>query len=1186
MKRVQARSVLLFCAAWLLVAAGAAAAQEFRGTFRGQVVDASGGALPGATVNVQNVETNEVATATTNQEGNYTIPFLRPGNYTLTVEMNGFNKHVRSGLQLQVGASVTINVQMAVGGLTEEVSVTAESPVLETNNANRGQVIDNKFLAELPMQARNPFALSVLVAGVNYNAQAIYLRPFDNGALADWSINGGQNRNNEFLLDGAPNNANQGGNNIAYVPPASAVQEFKIQTNSYDAQYGRTAGGVVNVSIKSGSNTLHGEGYEYYRRKFLDANSFLLNTRAPLPGETKAFKADHYYDQYGFSLDGPVRIPGLYNGTNKTFFLFTGERYREGTPNALIGSTPTAAMRNGDFSNYRDVNGNLILVYDPATGRQEGNNWVRDPFPNNIIPQNRIDPLARKILDYYPLPNKVTPGVPEWQSNLAYDEHINRDVFWNWIGKVDHNFGANNRTFFRYAKNERQEIRNTTPIRTGPGQNGQLPLIRANTAAVGDWVHTRGNTVFNMRASYTYYLELSRADAGFGFDSATLGFPPSLVSQLPRKLFPIIELSDNSTLGRGISENANYIWTIQPNISMNRGRHSIRSGLDIRSTHVQNRNSGEAGMRLTFNRGFTQRVFNTGENTSGSGIASLLLGAPGGGNIDNNVQPDYLWSYVAPWVQDDWKISSRLTLNLGFRWDFNSPVGEKNNQLNYIFDPTLTNPVTSRMNAAAFPAFVPVKGGLTFVGVEGNPERPWKWDMNNIQGRIGAAYQLNDKTVLRGGYGRYYLNPTGQGFNNGFSISTPFISSNDSGRTPLYNLGNPFPNGVIQAPGSSLGALTFLGRGPGYANTGFKVPNIDHVSFGIQRELPWRTSIEVSYAGSREHGVQSSFGGINEPSLDFLRACDVTRGGNRQNCDQLITNPFFGVAGFEGTSRFTNATISRFELARPYPAFTGITETERNDGKLTYDSLQVVGNKRMSKGLSVNVTWTYVPRWEEVGGFIDNNTKELNVGPYFAHRKHRVTAAGVWEIPGKGLPNVLGYVLGGWSLAPVFIFQSGQPWDLPGNVELVGDASLHVHKGNGPGGSGQFIYGVQPCVSQRNATTGNYDLLPVSVNYGCTQAFFVVREAFQTRSAPFRDDRYRRPHFAQLDLNFAKTTRITDKMRVQFRVEAFNVFNSPMYDERGYNTGTTNADFGRINRNSTTQSNFQRFVQLGARFLF
>nr|MBA3642422.1 carboxypeptidase regulatory-like domain-containing protein [Acidobacteriota bacterium] len=381
----------LFCAAVLLASVAGAYAQEFRATVRGRVVDSSGGALPGATVNVQNQDTNEVATATTNQEGSFTVPFLRPGNYTLTVEMSGFQKYTRTDMRLQVGQTAEITAQLGVGGLTEELTVLSEAPLLETSRADRGTVIDSARIAELPLQSRSPMALVVLVAGVTYNGPAIYLRPFDNGALADWSMTGGSNRNNEFLLDGAPNNANQGGNNIAYVPPAEAVHEIKISTNSYDAQYGRTAGGVVNMSLKSGSNSFHGVVYDFMRRKALAANSHILNTR-------NAPKTDQYIDQYGFSLDGPV-------WRNKTFFLFTGEKYREGTPAPLFSTVPTPAMKNGDFSGLVDASGNLIRIYDPATGRDVNNVWTRDPFPGNIIPADRINPTAQAIMKYWPDPN-------------------------------------------------------------------------------------------------------------------------------------------------------------------------------------------------------------------------------------------------------------------------------------------------------------------------------------------------------------------------------------------------------------------------------------------------------------------------------------------------------------------------------------------------------------------------------------------------------------------------------------------------------------------------------------------------------------------------------------------------------------------------------------------------------------
>jgi hypothetical protein len=1148
-----------FLGAVLMLGVATLNAQEFRATIKGQIVDASGGALPGATVTVQNVETKEVASATTNAEGNYTIPFLRPGSYTLTAELTGFTKHVRQGLVLQVGQSTTINAQLAVGGVTEEVSVTAETPLLETNNANRGTVIDQA-----------PMALAVLVAGVNYNAQAIYLRPFDNGALADWSMNGGSNRNNEFLLDGAPNNANQGGNNIAYVPPAAAVQEFKMQTNSYDAQYGRTAGGVVNVSLKSGTNSFHGEAYDFMRRKALAANSFILNSR-------NAPKTDQYIDQYGFSVDGPIF-------KNKTFFLFTGERYREGTPAPLFGTVPTPAMKRGDFSGLVDAQGRQITIYDPLTGRDVNGVWTRDPFPGNIIPAGRINETAKRIMQYWPDPNTTTAGVAPWQNNLEWAAHFNRDIFWNWVGKVDHNFGANDRAFFRWGENKRNEIgnRGSNAIRSGPGQGGQLPLWRANRAIVGDWVHTFGaGTVFNLRSSYTYFLEWSYSQYALGFD-ATEFWPASLVDQMPAKaiggVFPQVELDQFITLSRGNAPNRNRIYTIQPNVSLTRGKHNIRSGLDVRSTNVFNENYNNGGGNVSFNRNFTRSTLNSTSVLEGNAFAGFLLGAPSGGSVDVNPKPHYQWLFVAPWIQDDWRVNNRWTLNLGFRWDINGSVTEDDNMLNYAFDPAIVNPVSARVGQQ-------VMGGIRFVGVDGAPDRPWKLDKDNFQFRVGTAYSLNDKTVLRAGYGKYFLNPTSQGNNAGFSLSTGVISSFDGGRTPTYVLSNPWPSGIQAPPGSSLGAETFLGRGPDFSNPDFAVPNVHQFSVGVQRELPWRISLDVTYAASRSYDLEAGFSAYNEPSAEFQARCDVTLGGSRSFCDQLLPNPFYQVPGFEGTTRFTNQSLTRFELNRPFPAFTGIDRNQNNVGKLIYDSMQFVANKRMSKGITINASYTWVPRWTEIGGYVDAVSGLLNEGPYFSHREHRVTGSGVWELPWfRGERSLKGYLLGGWSVAPALVYQSGRPWDMPGNVDLAPGVSLDEIALPGKK-EGQFIYGVKPCIGQRQAN-GTYALLSVSQAYGCTEPYFLIRQNFQRRTAMNRYDEFRRPSLFMLDVNFAKMTPITDRVRLQVRLEAFNLLNSPQYDERQYNTSTSSADFGRINRNSTGQSGFQRFVQLGFRLIF
>ena len=807
---LRARSLFLSICVLMLATVGSAGAQEFRATVKGQVADTSDAALPGATVTVQNQDTNEIATAVTNTEGAYTLPFLRPGLYTLTVEMSGFQKNIRKDMRLEVGQVATVNVQLGVG-LTETVNVSSEAPLLETSRADRGQVIDSARIAELPLQSRSPMALAVLVAGVNYNAQAIYLRPFDNGALADFSMNGGQNRNNEFLLDGVPNNANQDGNNIAYVPPAEAVQEFKVATNSYDAQYGRTAGGVVNMSLKSGTNAFHGVGYEFYRRKWLDSNSFLLNAR-------NAPKTDHYLDQYGGILDGPII-------KNKTFFMFTGEKYREGTPAPLFSTVPTDAMKAGDFSGLVDAQGRQIVVYDPATGRDVNGVWTRDPFPGNRIPADRINPAARAIMQYYPSPNGVTAGVAPWQQNLHYAEHFNKDLFWNWVGKVDHNFSPNDRTYFRWAENERNEVRNTSAVRSGPAQDGQLPLIRSNRAIVGDWVHVfGGGTVFNVRGGYTYYLDWSQSDASFGFDSTEFGWPQSLVSQFPSQglggMFPRIEMADFvDAVARHRAE--------PPQKLLDPAEHLA----DARPAQHPQRPRCALDQRLP--RQLRQRRRASSTSTSSSPAAPSTAPAcskatpsrrscsarPVDGEVPVNAFTHYQWFFIAPWIQDDWRVSDKLTVNLGFRWDGNGAVREEENRLNYAFDPTLTQSVGG----------VPVIGGVRFVGVDGAPETPWKYDKNNFQLRAGMAYSINEKTVLRGGYGKYYLNPTARSFSNGFNLATPVIASNDDNRTPTYALANPWPNGIQEPPGSSLGPRTFLGRNPGFSNPDFVVPNVASV---------------------------------------------------------------------------------------------------------------------------------------------------------------------------------------------------------------------------------------------------------------------------------------------------------------------------------------------------------------------
>jgi hypothetical protein len=1175
----------------LLLTITSATAQEFRATITGRVTDPAGLAMPGVTVTITNTKTNEVATAATNAEGSYSLPFLRPGVYSLAAELEGFRKHTQERVELEVGQTLALNITLQVGTVAETVNVSAESPLLETSKADRGMVIDNLRVTELPLNARNPFMLSYLAPGITYNGPAIYQRPFDNGAIADWSINGGQNRNNEFLLDGAPNNSIQGGNNIAYVPPVDAVQEFKIVTNSYDAQYGRTAGGVINVSLKSGTNNWHGSVYEFARRKAFDSLEYQYKLK-------NIEKPNHELDQYGFQIDGPVRIPGLYDGRNKTFFMFNFEGYNEATPNSAVYTVPDEAQLRGDFSNLRDSQGRQITIYDPNTGRLEGNQWVRTPFPNNSIPQDRIDPMARRFLQYFLRPNTTPTSGDPWRNNYTFAPNLAFDDFYNYATKVDQNLSDKTKMFVRYAYNKRTETRYTNGITSGPAQDGQLPLERKNHTGVFDWVRTMSSSlVFNVRAGLNQYLELARSDPGLGFDPTELGFPPSLVNQLPNQVFPRINLTDYVQLGRNSrSSETTTGFSLQPNFSWTKSSHNVRGGLDMRLTWYT-REINNNLLVISFDRRFTQRAFNSGDALSGNSIASFLLGAPASGAIDNNFYPTLLWNYYAPWVQDDWRLSDRLTVNLGLRWDINTPVFEKDDRLNYAFDAQTVNPVSSRL-----PGGVQVRGGPQFVNVDGNPKYPYKWDWNNIQPRLGFAYAFNQETALRGGYGLYFLNVVGISASEGFLLTTPLITSLDGDRTSTYTFSNPFSQGILQPPGSSLGLQTFLGRDLSFSNPDFVTPYVHQFSLGIQRTLPWRTTVELTYVGSRTREEQNRWGGFNTPSLELRNRCDPSIDGDPAYCDALLPNPFYQVPGFEGTSRFTSPTLSRYELSRPFPQFTQITMLDRNDGRIWYNSAQLLVNKRVSNGISLAGTYTWSKMIEEngggnqIGGTATTNPTITEVdrvvqrSPYESDRRHRVTISGVYHLPfgreRKFMNNanpVLEAIAGGWEVAGMWLFNSGRPWGLPQNVWYVKDATIRNVNFDDP----NLIRGVQPCVAQMN-NAGVITLQSFSVAAGCTEPNFIIRPNTNYTGAgtEFRDDQIRRPPFYQFDVNFAKTTRLTNSVRLQLRFEVFNLFNQVVYDERQYENNPNNALFGAIDRTSVRQSNFPRYGQLGLKLLF
>jgi len=1188
---VQVRLRLVTIAALVCLLAGPGFAQEFRATLSGRVFDSSGGAVPGARIQAINTANNETTTATTDLSGAYTIPFLRPGLYRMTVTAQGFKAFTRENITLQVGQIAGVDVTLEVGQVSESIEVTAEVALLETQTASRSGIVNTTQVAELPLNTRNPFMLGAMMPGVTFRGAAIWQRPFDNGAIAEWSVNGGRQMNNEFLLDGAPNNGQAGGNNIAYVPIVDAVQEFSIQTNSYDSQFGHTGGGVFNVVLKSGTNDFHATGWEFLRRKPLDANTFQNNSiGAPRPG--------HKLDQFGFQLEGPAHIPGLLkkDGAVKLFYLGSFESYHELWPQFLRNSFPEPEMRNGDLSKLVNADGSPILIYNPFTTRFDANqNPIRDPFPGNIIPPSMINPIARNVTRYMPAPNAKTPGVRYSTQNLLHPEYPANDDFYNLILKFDWNFGDKHRAFFRHAANDRTEDRCINGVCSGPGMDGQQPFQRINDAYVADWVAAlRPTLVLNVRASHNRFIEKGFGRGNVGFDLASLGLPASLISQLPGPTyFGRWEFSGYSVLGRYQSINITNNYGLMGNVTKIWRAHSLKLGVDLRRIHYITQNSGNI-LYFSGDSSWTRRLWNQSEPNSGDGYASFLLGIVSGSS-NYPLYPFFRQWYIAPYFQDDWKVTRRLTLNFGFRWDYNGPPDEKYSRLNRGFNATIDNPVASQIPAdmlALYPELGSLKGGLNFTGVGGQPRLAAQRDLSNWQPRVGAAFQITQKLVMRGGYGVYYLNPNNNYLQSaGFSHSTPIVNSVDGGRTPIANvLSNPYPGGITRPTGASLGPLTFVGRNSNWFNPNFVTPFVRQFSFGFQYQLIRTGTLDVSYVGSRTVGANDEKA-YNIPSLDFRRKCNLMEGGSPVYCDQALPNPFRNVEAFRGTGFFTSTTLSRYQLNRPFPQFSGdMLQQGRNDSNFWYNSLQTNYSQRAARNLTLlaNYTWSkVVERW----GYNDPFNNVHQQGLYFNDRTHIFKLTVVYELPfgrgqrwGSGATGLTRKLISGWEVTTFYNNSSGEPMDLPGNVVLLKDPNVK------PDWKAHQVRFWSPCVL-RQYNDGSIRPQQFSIDKGCgtdpANYHWLMTAGYSPRYTSYRSGQIRAHHAFFMDASINKMTNITERFRVQVGIEAFNALNHNYFGrERGV-TDPNNPNFGTVFPNQAwTGNGYPRQVQIRMKFFW
>jgi len=1154
---------------WIITSfflAGSVLAQEYRGTILGRIQDTSAGSLAGAAVTIINEKTDGISKTISERDGAYQVPFLIPGTYRVEIEMPGFNKFTRAGITVAVNQKVTVNITMQVGDVKETVVITADAPLLDTTTGGLGQVINRRQVESMPLNGRMIFMLNNLATGVIWQVPTFGatgtsgLRPFDNAGGSAWSLNGGRPGTNEFLLDGAPDSTN---GQFNFSPPVDAVQEFKIQTNTYDAQYGRTGGGVVNMALKSGTNEFHGQAWDFVRNGSWDANNTLNKSQTP-----PAPRPSHTFNQWGTTITGPVI-------KEKTFFMFTYEGLHELVPFPFTTSVPTAAERLGDFSQSYIDQTTPLIIYDPLTTRPDPNRpgrFIRDPFPGNKIPANRINPIAFKILNQiYPLPNVTNQRLNDFvnTTNLG---HYDYDAE---LGRIDHQFSPSSKMFASFWHNHRDELRSNNGLQGTPANQGNWPQTRINYGAIIDFVHAlNAETLLNVRAGYTRFEEDASQDEPKAFDRSTLGF-----TNLPGQYLPRVDLNQYTGIGVGSqsSSPANTV-SLQSNLTRVFSHHTLKVGGEYRNIRTNNSSTGDSNGIFTFTRDFTRADPNTADNASGNAVASMLLGYPNSASVGAGNSRATQWHYIAGFLQDDFRVNRKLTLNLGLRWDFESPVTDRYNRIVRGFDYGAPSPVAAQVKnapgAANCPACANLTGGLLYAGVNGVPRGLFEPEYGNFQPRAGFAFALNDKTVVRGGYGLYY-SPTGaQGPQDGFFVSTPYFAYDVTGKVGTPELGlntfqNPFPGGLARAPGAADGLSTLLGRGVSFDDPTRKIPSIQQWNIGFQREIGRNLIVDIAYVGSHQRNLQSYHGGgsssetgvlINEISAD-----DLAKGA--VYLQQTVANPFAGL--LPGTSR-NSATIQRQELLRPYPQFGGITKNQNNVGTGDFKALQVRIEKRLSHGLSFLSSYELSRSTEDID-FLDPRDTKPSHSLTGYDRTHHWVLSGIWELPfgqgrkfggsSKGLAQAL---IGGWTTVWTLTMESGVPLGQPDLIQLASAKLDH------PTADRWF----NTCGIDSNGLLQH--CLP-----GETPVW-QQRQPFTRRVTPIRFDDVRAPWKPYLvDASLLKRFSVK-KTRFEYRFETFNTFNSVILNTPS--TDFNSVNFGKITSKDTIY--FPRNIQMSLKVYF
>ena len=1134
-------------------------AQSFQGGIRGTISDSTGAVISVAKVTLTDEATGIPRSTLSGTGGEYTFAALNPATYMVVIEKPGFKTLEKKGIVVGTQEFIIVDLALTVGDVTQSVNVTAaDVPLLETENASTGQVIDTQKLADLPNMGRNPFYGGVKITqNVTPGGNPQFNRMEDQSGSSQISIAGGPVRGNNYLLDGI--SISDSTNRAVIIPTVESVQELKLQANTYDAEVGRTGGGTFNLFLKSGGNDYHAAAFGYSWLQAGLANSYFSNAAGRNPdGSLKSPIPDQPFYNYGGAIGGPLSIPKIYNGKNRTFFWVTGEAYRQKKPSSTVLAVPTALERIGDFSQSKTSSGALQTIYDPTTN-------PRQAFANNIIPLTRLNPVGLAMASYYPLPNIAGKAFGASNFNTTAVEYDRADQVTAKVDQVITSWWRASASYLHYGSREGAYAYFGYQ---DPATPNQSMLVRHVDATQANTTLTPSSTmVISLRFGFNRFPNKTYQLASDGLDLTKLGFPASFNDSVAYRAFPAITMTGDvgSFGGSGFNQSNFYSRSFSGSVSKYLGRHSVKAGYDYRIIHDSGINTVTPGA-FSFTQGFTSQSGTSTVAGTGASIASLLLGYPSAGTATLSPPIEDHVTYNGFFVHDDFRVNSKLTLNLGVRYEYETGLTSSLNTLIVGFNPTAVNPIQSQVKG------ITTNGVIQYAGQNGNGTYATSPTAAKFSPRIGFAWNVKPKTTIRGGYGIFWA-PYTFGLANplGYTYATPYVASNDGNITPANSLSNPFPTGLQQPLGNAAGSSAGLG-GQAFSvyAANAKATRVHQYSIEVQRELPGSIVVAGGFSGSVTHDLIQ---GTPDLNINQLPDSYLSMGSALNN---KVANPFYGTSA--GILNTAATTVTQAQLLLPYPQFGAISQQLSSQNHALYYSGYFKAQKRMGRAVNVltTVTWSRNEDASNAGtGNIfssqpttaqDNYNRGAEWGLSTIDTPWRWSTAVNYELPfGTGRKflskgKIMDIAVGGWAINFNTTVQTGFPLAISQNNlnTIIGTSNQRPN-----------ATGISP------ETSGSVeDRLTNYIN----KAAFSQAPQF-TFGNVSRTISMRGPGIANTDFSLFKSYAL-EHFKAQFRAEVFNLTNTPQF--YGPVTNINSSTFGQI----TQQANFSRIIQLGVRFEF